>query len=157
MIHDLAYSRYKDLKQRHRADSQLIEEANKRILAKDSSLSEKLAAATVSSLISGKKYFGMGYKRSEGKQKNKRKIKVVKRQGGSLFPILSRVKTAASLIGNPINVYKNVQQIKQNKKLINEIQKQNKVIERLVKGQGLYLKPYKKGKGYKKTKNKKKS
>lgn len=54
-IHDIAYSQSKKLQDRHRADSALISAANQRLFAKDSTLGERLAAATVSSIIGVKK------------------------------------------------------------------------------------------------------
>lgn len=144
--HDLSYLRNKDLKTRHLADADLIQEAKARIFAKDSSIGEKIAAGAVSGLIAAKKKMGMGRKNSK-KRRNSRKKK-----GGFIMPILTGLGTAASLIGGASSIAKNIQTVQQNKKLINEVQRHNKAIENLVGGKGLFLRPYKKGQGYRKRK-----
>lgn len=58
--HDLSYLRNKDLKTRHLADADLIQEAKARIFAKDSSIGEKIAAGAVSGLIAAKKKWVWG-------------------------------------------------------------------------------------------------
>ena len=52
--HDIAYSKSKNLQDRHLADAILISAANQRLTAKDTPLTERLAAALVSSVISVK-------------------------------------------------------------------------------------------------------
>lgn len=142
--HDLAYLKNKDLKTRHTADAELIRAANKRVFAKDSSIGEKFSAAIVSGLIAAKKKIGMG--RNTGRKKKRTK------KGGFLLPILSGLGAASSLIGGVSNIAKNIKTVQQNKKLISEVQRHNKAIETLVGGKGLFLRPYKKGQGYRKRK-----
>lgn len=70
--HDLSYLRNKDLKTRHLADADLIQEAKARIFAKDSSIGEKIAAGAVSGLIAAKKN-GYGAKEQQKEKKFKKK------------------------------------------------------------------------------------
>lgn len=58
--HDIAYSQSKNLHDRHLADANLISAANQRLTAKDTPLTERLAAALVSSVISVKKNLEWG-------------------------------------------------------------------------------------------------
>ena len=63
--HDIAYSRSNDLSHRHVADGVLANRARERIKANDSTLGERVAAATVWAVMKAKKKFGMGMKRQE--------------------------------------------------------------------------------------------
>lgn len=58
--HDIAYSKYKDLANRHDADRILLRHALSRINASDASWKEKLAAAGVSAAMHSKVKLGMG-------------------------------------------------------------------------------------------------
>lgn len=146
--HDLAYSQSKNLEDRHRADAELISAANQRLFARDTPLRERLASATVSSIIGLKKRFGMGLKRTKKRNKKKR--------GGFIGPILGGIGAASSLLSGASNIYKNYRTIKQNAKMLGEIKKHNQAINSIVSGRGLYLRPYKQGKGYRRRRRKKK-
>ena len=63
-VHDIAYSQYKDLDQRHRADKELERAAWGRLKASDSTFGEKAAALTVGSAMKIKMKFGMGHKQA---------------------------------------------------------------------------------------------
>ena len=56
--HDIAYSQSNELVNRHAADRDLDEEARKRITASDSTLGERLAAATVWAAMKAKTKLG---------------------------------------------------------------------------------------------------
>lgn len=86
----------------------------------------------------------------------KKKRVMKKKKGGFLLPLLTGLGAATSLIGGASNIAKNIKTVQQNKKLINEVQRHNKAIENLVGGKGLFLKPYKKGHGYRKRKRNRK-
>lgn len=58
--HDIAYSTYKDIKNRHSADKVLENRAWERVKAKDSSFGEKAAAYAVTNVMKVKRKLGMG-------------------------------------------------------------------------------------------------
>ena len=87
---------------------------------------------------------------------DKKKKRRTKKKGGFLMPLLTGLGAATSLIGGTSNIAKNIKTVQQNKKLINEVQRHNKVIENLFGGKGLFLRPYKKGKGYRRKKKQRK-
>ena len=142
MRHDLAYEKYQDLENRHRADKQLVKFAQKRLLKKNSTFNDKLASLIVAGSIGLKRKIGMGLRRRRGKSK----------KGGILVPaILGGIGATASALSGASNIYKNWKAVQHQKKILEEIRKQNKNIETLVTGSGYYLRPYakKKGKGVK--------
>ena len=67
--HDIAYSKSKDLKDRHAADRILVQKAKNRIFSKDPSFGEKVAAASVYSIIGLKEKIGMGAKKVTRKRR----------------------------------------------------------------------------------------
>ena len=60
--HDIAYSRSNNLAERHAADKILARKARGRVIASDSTLSEKAAATTVWAAMNAKRKMGMGLK-----------------------------------------------------------------------------------------------
>lgn len=62
--HDIAYSKFKDIKSRHEADKSLALKAIERFRAKDSSLGEKVAALGVIGTMKAKVKLGMGLGRN---------------------------------------------------------------------------------------------
>ncbi|KAG7196480.1 hypothetical protein KM043_000036 [Ampulex compressa] len=89
--HDIAYSRNRDdIAARNEADRVLANKAWNRVLAKDSTFSEKAAAYAVTSAMKIKNTFGMGLKRKRGvvvKKKSvgrKRTVCRKKKSGGRL-------------------------------------------------------------------------
>lgn len=75
-VHDIAYSKYFDSKNRSIADKELVERAWERVKAPDASLSEKAAAWAVTNIMKAKSKFGSGKKKPQKKPKNtKRKYK----------------------------------------------------------------------------------
>lgn len=89
--HDIAYSIYKDLPQRHLADKQLQSRAWERVKAKDASVGEKAAALLVSGAMATKTKLGMGIGGGCGSKRVKRQRRKTKKKGGSLpvIPLLS--------------------------------------------------------------------
>lgn len=61
--HDIAYSKHKNLEDRHRADKKLEQQAWDRVLSKDAKLSERVAAWGVTNAMKVKRKLGMGFKR----------------------------------------------------------------------------------------------
>ena len=72
--HDIAYSRSNDLSERHAADRILAAKARTRIVAKDSTLGERAAAATVWAAMKAKTKLGMGLKTKTKKRTTKKQI-----------------------------------------------------------------------------------
>lgn len=80
--HDIAYSKNKDLKERHKADQILEDRAWNRVKSADTSLGERVAALLISGGMKVKRKLGMG---SNLNNKLKRKtIKKRKKRGGGL-------------------------------------------------------------------------
>jgi hypothetical protein len=61
--HDIAYSRYKDSENRHKADLELAQKAWQRFKASDSSLGEKASAWLVTTAMKAKSKLGGGRKK----------------------------------------------------------------------------------------------
>lgn len=82
-LHDIAYEKEKNLKERHIADNQLAQRAWERVKAPDSSLKEKASAWFVTNAMKTKMKFGMGI--SQSKKKNpkvkKKNLKAKKKTG----------------------------------------------------------------------------
>ena len=143
--HDIAYSQNREnIEARNAADRVLASKAWGRVKASDASIGEKAAALAVSGIMKAKSKFGMGLKKK--KTKKTRKIPIAKR-GGFIVPALTGVATAATVI-------KTIKDMIDGKKMVQETQRHNRVMEELAKqGKGLFLKPYKKyGSGAKKPK-----
>lgn len=87
--HDIAYANHKDSEERHKADLILKSEASKRIFARDSSIGERAAAATVSAAMGIKTSLGSGFRRIK-KKPTKRKTK--KQKAISFGQLVSGVK-----------------------------------------------------------------
>ena len=64
--HDIAYSRSRDLVDRHAADRVLADKALGRVVARDSTLGERAAAAGVWATMKAKTKIGAGMKRRRG-------------------------------------------------------------------------------------------
>ena len=142
--HDIAYSRSKDLAKRHVADNILAKEARKRITAKDSTLGERAAAATVWAAMKTKTKIGMGMKTKMKKKKTttKKRILPTAKRGG-ILPILPMLGALGSLIGGAAGVAKAVNDNKAVQRQLEELKRHNRAME----GHGLYLAPYKHGQG----------
>ena len=68
--HDISYTNHKDSEERYKADLKLKSIANQRVFARDSSVGERLAAATVSAAMKIKT-IGSGFKRRKSTEKPK--------------------------------------------------------------------------------------
>ena len=99
--HDIAYSQSKDLAKRHVADDILAAKARKRITAKDSTLGEKAAAATVWAAMKAKTKIGISLKTKIKKKKKtattKKRILPAAKRGGFL-PILPLLGILGSVV-----------------------------------------------------------
>ena len=82
--HDIAYAKNLDVKNRNLADKHLAGKAWERVLAKDSTLEEKLAAYTVANIMNIKTKFGMGLtvkkKTNKKKKKSRKKTKILEKR-----------------------------------------------------------------------------
>lgn len=96
--HDIAYTQYKDLKDRHKADRILAEKAWNRV-KNPSSLGERLAALAVTGAMKAKLKFGMGSKRK--KRRGMYYLKKRRRQGkgGSSFSPGTTIKAILAAAG----------------------------------------------------------
>lgn len=84
-LHDIAYSKYSDSKNRSIADRVLAEKAWQRVKSSDSSIGERAASLAVASAMKAKSVIGGGMKRRNGSRlKSKRRLKNRrKKKGGS--------------------------------------------------------------------------
>jgi len=103
--HDIAYSHSNDFAERHVADKIFAEKARKRIIARNSTLGERAAAAAVWAAMKAKTKIGMGMK-TKKKTAKKRVLPTAKR--GGILPILSMLGALGSLIGGAAGMAKAV-------------------------------------------------
>lgn len=89
--HDIFYADHTDSEERHKADLKLKSLANQRILARDSSIGERLAAVTVSAAMKAKTSFGRIGSGLRRMIKNKRK-KTTKRNDITFSKLVSGVR-----------------------------------------------------------------
>ena len=145
--HDIAYSRNKDLADRHVADLALAKRALERVKSKDAKLGERAAAATVWAAMKAKTKFGMGVTKrrrlTKRKRKTRRILPIAKR--GGFLPILPLLGALGSLVGGAATVAKAVNDRKAARRQLEEMQRHNKALE----GKGLYLAPYNPHNSYK--------
>jgi len=150
--HDIAYSRNKELFNRHIADQILAKKARERITASDASFGERAAATAVWAAMKAKTKFGMGMRRGKKKTKRRKKRALPVAKRGGLLPLLPLLGALGSLVGGAAGVAKAVNDSKAARRQLEEIQRHNRAIE----GRGLYLAPYKRSGGGHVKKNKKK-
>jgi hypothetical protein len=148
--HDIAYSRNSDLAERHVADGILAAKARKRITATDSTLKERAAATAVWAAMKAKTKLGMGLKTTRKKKRtSKKRILPVAKRGG-ILPLLPLLGVVGSLIGGAAGVAKAVNDSKAAQRQLEELKRHNRAME----GHGLYLAPYKSGRGVSRRKKK---
>ncbi|EZA53796.1 Histone-lysine N-methyltransferase SETMAR [Ooceraea biroi] len=133
--HDIAYSRSRQLSDRHAADLVLADRTRERISARNSSLGERAAAVAVWAAMKAKTKLGMGAKkkRPAGKARRKRGTTTTKRsartlpivQRGGLLPLLPVLGAKAK------------------RRQLEELQRHNRAME----GRGLYLALHARGSG----------
>lgn len=89
-VHDIAYSKNKDIQARNVADRVLAEKAWQRVQSSDASLGEKAAAYAVTNIMKAKSTFGMGL----GKKRRckRKKVSKNKRKTLSLKKLISTTK-----------------------------------------------------------------
>ena len=147
--HDIAYSRSDKLADRHVADRVLGDRARKRITAKDSTLGERAAATAIWATMKAKTKLGMGMVRRKMKEKVKKRLLPVAKRGG-ILPLLPLLGVIGSLAGGAAGVAKAVNDAKATKRQLEEMKRHNRAME----GRGIYLAPYKQGKGVSRKKKK---
>lgn len=167
--HDISYSQSSDIQDRHRADRALAEAAWSRVIAPDASLGERAASLLVTNIMKGKLHIGAGMnlkqlsmlraalKRSTTRVRRKptkkraRRVKVPKKGGIlPLLPLLAGLSAIGGLAGGAAKIAQAVNAKKAETHQLEEAMRHNKAVEdRLVDkgGKGLYLHPYRKGKG----------
>ncbi|XP_026669868.1 uncharacterized protein LOC113464421 [Ceratina calcarata] len=153
--HDIAYSRNKDLTNRHKADQVLTDCALQRIIAKDVTFGERAAATAVWTAMKTKTKLGIGLKtknkscsKRKSSSKKKKRVLPIARRGGFLPFLLPALSAIGALTGGAAGVAKAVNDVKATRKQLEEVQRHNRAME----GRGLYLVPYKKGSGLEKKK-----
>lgn len=152
--HDIAYSLSNNLDERHAADKILANKAKERVVSGNSTLDERAAAVVVWAAMRSKTKLGMGLKKLVKKAqkksglKKKRILSIAKR--GGILPIIPILGALGSLIGGAAGVAKAVNDKKAAQRQLEEIHRHNRSME----GRGLYLTPYKRGKGVIKKKKK---
>jgi len=70
--HDITYSQFKDLKNRHQADNILAERAWERFKANDSGLKERSAACFVTNAMKTKVHFGLGMTKNKSRRRQRK-------------------------------------------------------------------------------------
>ncbi|XP_076302128.1 uncharacterized protein LOC143220349 [Lasioglossum baleicum] len=150
--HDIAYSRYKDLENRHKADHVLADRALHRITSGDATLGEKVSATAVLAAMKAKTKLGMGLikKKGEKKKKTTKRILPIAKRGGFLPLLLPALSAIGALTGGAAGVVKAINAAKAAKKQLQEAERHNRAME----GRGIHLAPYKHGKGLKEKKKK---
>ena len=143
--HDIAYSRNNEQASRH----VLVDRARKRIIAKDSTLGERAAATAVWAAMKAKTKFGIGMTKKRMKKKTKSRLLPVAKRGG-ILPLLPLLGVIGSLAGGAAGVAKVVNDAKAAQRQLEEMKRHNRAME----GHGLYLAPYKQGKGVSRRKKK---
>lgn len=209
--HDIAYSKYNNLEQRHKADKELATQAFQRVKSADATFGEKLAALGVTAAMKAKVKLGAGCKTKRSTVKKKRKVGIKKgglisfqevmkktrsklknknpgkllkkdvtialraakkyknklkqprvisvpKTGGvlPLLPIFAGLSALGALSGGVSNIIKTINEAKAARDQLKESQRHNSVMESVKLGEGLEIKPYKKGLGlylYKPSKN----
>jgi hypothetical protein len=131
------------------ADNILAAKARKRIIASNSTLGERAAAAAVWAAMKAKTKIGMGLKTKKKKKATSKRILPVAKRGG-ILPILPLLGVLGSLVGGAAGVAKAVNDNKAVQRQLEELKRHNRVME----GHGVYLAPYKRGQGVSKRKKK---
>lgn len=186
--HDIAYSKFKNISDRHIADRLLSEKAWQRVKSSDANLSERANAWLVTNVMKAKIKTGMGLKHQKsfqgvirnvrailksrkpkntkeavklaiaatknviGRKKSVKHPRVIKvpKVGGilPLLPIFAGLSALGALSGGAAGIAKAVNDASAAKKSLEEKSRHNRAMESIaIGGNGLYLKPYKKGFG----------
>lgn len=101
--HDIAYSRFKDLPNRHKADKKLELKAWERVKAKDASLSEKGVAWLTTTAMKLKRKLEGGSVRTTRRQQKRKSIRKKKRKTSSTLSFNQFVSKARRAIKNRKN------------------------------------------------------
>ncbi|KYN30172.1 hypothetical protein ALC57_00368 [Trachymyrmex cornetzi] len=126
------------------ADKVLADKALGRVVARDSALSERAAAAAIWATMKAKTKIGMGMrKKTTRKKATKKRILPTAKRGGAL-PLLPMLAALGSLIGGAAGVAKAMNDSKAARRQLEELQRHDRSMEQ---DRGLYLAPYKYGRG----------
>ena len=121
-LHDIAYSKVFDVKNRNIADKLLAKKAYNRFKSSDASLGEKIAGLAVSGIMKTKSKLGMGLKKGKGLKKKRKSKKTISFQSavnrikkGIVGKNYKNLKTAAK---DSLSYIKNVKIKQPSKRLI---------------------------------------
>jgi len=131
------YSYSNNLTDRHAADKVLADKALGRVIARDSTLSER---AAVWAVMKAKIKISMKKKMTTRKKTTKKRVLLTAKRSGAL-PFLSMLDALGSLIGGAASIAKAVN----NSKAARLSSKSNVTIAQMEQGRGLYLAPHKYG------------
>lgn len=146
--HDIAYSIHKDLEERHKADKTLAARAKERTFARNAGIGERLAAAATWAAMNIKRKLGMGMckrKKERRARSHRKKRKLIAAKRGGILPLLPLLGVLGSLAGGAAGIATAVNKAKAEKQQLEELKRHNAVLEG--RGRGLYLAPYKRGRG----------
>ncbi|KYN12689.1 hypothetical protein ALC57_15129 [Trachymyrmex cornetzi] len=111
------------------------------------SLRERATATAVWAAMKAKTKIGIGLK-TKKKKRSKRILPTAKR--GGVLPVLPLLGVLGSLVSEAVGVAKAVNDSKAAQRQLEELQRHNRVME----GRGVYLAPYKRGRGVARRKKK---
>lgn len=184
MNHDIAYAKYSNLQDRHKADLDLLNMSKQRLRSKNAGIGEKAASWLVGKVMKTKLKHGAGItnfkpgiskiRKHLKKHKGKNEKAIIKKAcfaakkvfgksskvrlprvipipktGGilPLIPIFAGLSALGALAGGAAGIAKTVNDYKTSRKSLEETQRHNKMMESIALGNGMYIKPYKKGSG----------
>lgn len=176
MQHDIAYAKYNDLDNRHKADLQLLDMAKKRLKSKDARRGEKIASWLVNKVMKTKVKSGAGLKHFKSlvsningqlkkkKLKNKKSVIQAAYSAAKILTANKKPVPIPRIIPIPkrggilplIPIFAGLSALGSLAggvagiaKTINEYKtaRQNSNKESIALGRGLYIKPYKSGNG----------
>jgi len=133
--HDIVYSRSNDLTVEYKV---LADKALGRVTARNSSLSERTAAATVWAAMKAKTKIGMGMKSKKMMRKKAMKKRILPTAKRRRLPFLPMLGALGSLIGGTASVAKAVNDSKAMRRQLEELQRHDRAMEQ---SRGLYLAP----------------
>lgn len=99
--HDIAYSKNKDINQRHAADRLLADEALQRFKSKDATIGERIAALSVAGAMKTKVKLGMGVSnKNDQKQRNRTCLNRLKKAKITCDNLQNHLDNCISLLEN---------------------------------------------------------
>jgi len=104
--HDIAYSQFKDLKNRHQADDILGDRAWERFKAKDSGLKERSAAWFVTNAMKTKVKFGLGMSKNKSHRRQRKRKPASNKKKQRRRHRQTRKKSFASIVSQTKRILK---------------------------------------------------